>query len=107
MTREEEIKIASIDYVRLSNRICPDEKSFFDGAEWADKHPKNIWHPSTELPRNEFIALLSDGEVVCGRLINDTSSDNGYAVFIYGDYVVDWSLVNKWVYVNDLLHKNN
>ena len=43
MTRKEEIKIAAVDYVRLSNRICPDEKSFFDGAEWADNNPKSPW----------------------------------------------------------------
>lgn len=41
MTRKEEIKIAAVDYVRLSNRICPDEQSFFDGAEWADSHPQS------------------------------------------------------------------
>ena len=43
MTREEEIKISALDYVRLSHRICPDEQSFFDGAEWADKHPQSPW----------------------------------------------------------------
>lgn len=60
MTREEEIKIASIDYVRLSNRICPDEKSFFDGAEWADKNPNlsSLWHDASEEPKKGELILL-------------------------------------------------
>lgn len=42
MTREEEIKISALDYARLSHRICPDEQSFFDEAEWADNNPKQL-----------------------------------------------------------------
>lgn len=58
MTRKEEIKIAAVSYVRLSNRICPDEKSFFDGAEWADNHLKSPWISVKEkLPPEEECGL--------------------------------------------------
>ena len=36
MKREEEIKKAGSEYTE--NYDC------FDGAEWADEHPKNFWH---------------------------------------------------------------
>lgn len=62
MTRKEEIKIAAVDYVRLSNRICPDEQSFFDGAEWADNNPKTPWiSVEDNLPeQDEEVIVLRD-----------------------------------------------
>ena len=108
MTREEQIAEAYQDYLGLGGVLHPNPWfAFKAGAEWADENPnfENVWHPTTELPRNEFIALLSDGEAVCGRLIHDASGDNDHAVFIYEDYVIDWSIVVKWAYIKDILPK--
>lgn len=58
MTREEEIKISALDYVRLSHRICPDEQSFFDGAEWADKHPQSPWISVKDSPPYQYEELV-------------------------------------------------
>ena len=66
MTREEEIRQASIEYTMENVPICIggdasseiiDEMNrnhaFEEGAKWADKYPKNPWiSVSGELPTN-------------------------------------------------------
>lgn len=108
MTREEEIKIASTDYVRLSNRICPDEKSFFDGAEWADEHPKNVWHNASEEPKK--------GELILIEIVLSIPEKNEVKYFV--EYAEIWlkglmkfrrlyGFQYRWAYISDLLPKES
>lgn len=48
MTREEQ-------KAREAKKYYPDDincyYAFLDGAQWSDKHPKNIWHEASEEPK--------------------------------------------------------
>ena len=50
MTREEEIKHAAYSHYCNSESVCFNLmcNSFKQGAEWADTHPVNSWHKTSE-----------------------------------------------------------
>lgn len=108
MTREE-IKHASKDYVNylLDKQEYHNEKytehdikqAFEKGAEWADAHPKNVWHDASEEPRYNELMLGMDSDVVsiykwCGQ------GDSWDAFCGINDLV-------KWAYISDLLPKGD
>ena len=54
MTREEEIKNAkNTFYERIfeEGSYYGPRDCFEEGAEWADKHPINVWHDANEEPK--------------------------------------------------------
>lgn len=104
MTREEEIFKAARSYVSgdtLSSHLTVIH--FANGADWADEHPKNVWHPSSEKPEygEDIIAIDIDGISVAG-IYNDY---NGNGIYRYHCFLCEWDSVVKWSYVSDLLQK--
>lgn len=73
--------------------------AFIEGVEWADEHPKNVWHDSSEYPAEVGAILyqttLGQFRTVC----NDKSSEGAWKVF-----AIDYD-VSRWTYIKDLLPK--
>ena len=98
MTREEK---KAID----GNKYYPDDVNgyyaFLQGAEWSDKHPKNVWHDACEEPQDNYIVL-------CDGLDNLQWVENCQHIDIYyanwQNYVEAFK-VNRWAYIKDLLPK--
>lgn len=96
MTREEK---KAID----GNKYYPEDVNgyyaFLHGAEWSDKHPKNVWHNASEEPRYNELMLGIDSDGVslykwCGQ----------------GDSWESFCGINKlvkWAYISDLLPKGD
>ena len=84
-----------------SPTICA---AFVDGAEWADKHPINVWHNVSEEPKigSNIVAIDEN------RQWWDIQPYNGN----YDWHGLDgWRScirtynIQKWAYINDLLPK--
>ena len=99
MTREEEVITAckgflsrypSIDQAGLSI-------GFLDGAVWADKHPKNVWHDASEEPKCDEYLLGEDND--------------GFSIYMWRSQEDSWNLfvgittLCRWAYISDLLPK--
>lgn len=73
--------------------------AFTTGVEWADRHPKNIWHDASEEPQeNEYV------------LIQDEENDYDVVLMQSADEWNTWCgtcKIIRWTYINDLLPKNN
>ena len=113
MTREEEIKCASKDYVNylLDKQEYHNEdyteydikQAFEKGAELADKHPNlsSLWHDASEEPKNETHILIE----------YDYLGSKEFQSFNIGDGLVNWERLKKyyrisrWAYISDLLPK--
>ena len=106
MTREE-IKHASKDYVNylLDKQEYHNEKyteydikqAFEKGAEWADAHPKNVWHDASEEPNeNADILFIARN----GNVHKVSKVDNS----LYS-WLVDNKDIKRWAYIKDLLPK--
>ena len=119
MTREEEIKCASKDYVNylLDKQEYHNEdyteddirQAFEKGAEWADNHPKNVWHDASEIPRMNHKNIIYQ--------TNYCSLFNVHIAFVptclrsgkitsysWNEFVKDVNM-RRWTYVEDLLPK--
>lgn len=111
MTREEEIKRASVMYHLYYYDYSYEEgehldfyiKGFTEGAMWADEHPKNVWHDAIEEePQGEYEILWQDILGYTNR-IDYTEVDNRY-VGEWGE-CVDHEGIVRWAYIKDLLPK--
>ena len=96
MTREEIISEANKYY--SDNIRCYD--AFLHGVEFADEHPKNVWHDASEEPQGNNWHILCQNEM------------DGYClesrVFMLNDpwkEFVEEEMIVKWAYINDLLPK--
>lgn len=94
MTREEEIKCASKDYINylLDKQEYHNEnyteydiqQAFEKGAKWADEHPKSPWiNVKKDLPCNHK-ELLYQKEIIEG-----TETFNVFAINEYGEIWVE------------------
>ena len=102
MTREEEIKQAARAYI--SGDILSSQSiliHFANGAGWADEHPKNVWHPASEEPQDNYIVL-------CDGLDNLQWVENCQHIDIYyanwQNYAEAFKVI-RWAYIIDLLPK--
>lgn len=97
MTREEKIINEAKKYYS-GNIQCYD--AFLHGTEFADKHPKNVWHNKSERPKlGEFVVFeeLIEGKHKYYSLFRwDRSLEVGY---LYN------SDITRWAYIEDLLPK--
>ena len=108
MTREE-VKYASKDYVNylLDKQEYHNEKyteydikqAFEKGAEWADEHPKNVWHDATTKPelKKWFLAQIGDDAFETFVMAIDKNQD-----------WKEWANcinIKRWAYIVDLLPK--
>ena len=103
----EEVKYASKDYVNylLDKQEYHKEKyteydikqAFEKGAEWADAHPKNVWHDASEKPHAKKWLLVQ--------------LDKDYYKILYLWYIdlwYDWCKIFnfiRWAYIDNLLPK--
>lgn len=117
--RREEVKYASKDYVNylLDKQEYHNEKytehdikqAFEKGAEWADNHPKNVWHDASEIPRMNHKNIIYQ--------TNYCSLFNVHIAFVptclrsgkitsysWNEFVKDVNM-RRWTYVEDLLPK--
>lgn len=96
MTREEEIIREAKKYYS-GNIQCYD--AFLHGTEFADEHPKNVWHDVSEEPKEYPI------------IYQDEFSDVWIMQFSLKDFVDGWEdfkgyeCVTRWAYISDLLPK--
>lgn len=107
MTREEEIKQAAYDQYCNSESICFTLMcdSFKQGAEWADEHPINVWHNTTEEPQigSNIVAIDKLGQ---WWVIQPYNGDyNGCRLKGWKCCVHNYNDIQKWAYINDLLPK--
>lgn len=97
MTREEKIINEAKKYYS-DNIQCYD--AFLHGTEFADEHPKNVWHNRSERPKlGEFVVFeeLIEGKHKYYSLFRwDRSLEVGY---LYN------SDITRWAYIEDLLPK--
>ena len=79
--------------------------AFLHGAEWADKHPVNVWHDASEEPDigSNIVAIDKDGRLLGIQPYDDDYDRFGLegwrrCVYLYND-------IQKWAYISDLLPK--
>ena len=98
MTREEEIFKAARSYISgytLSSNLAVIH--FANGADWADEHPKNVWHDASEEPMyNELMLGIDSDGVSLYKWCGQEDSWNAFCCIT--------GLV-KWAYISDLLPK--
>lgn len=108
MTREEQIRQASIKYT-LKNKpkfICGDmedelnrNSAFEEGAKWADEHPINVWHDVIEPPKLGKWFLAQIGNITFDTFIMAMNKNEDWK---------EWSNginIKRWAYISDLLPK--
>ena len=107
MTREEEIKYASKDYVNylLDKQEYHNEKytehdikqAFEKGAEWVDEHPKNVWHDANEKPHaKKWLLVQLDKDDYKILSLKDSHID------LWCDFCKILNFI-RWAYIEDLL----
>lgn len=109
MTREEQIIEASKTIYKENGSEFSKAISMFwmsafiVGADWADKHQNNVWHPASEEPTYDenIIAIDIDGFSVAG-IYKDY---NGKGIYRYHCFLCEWDAVVKWAYIGDILQK--
>ena len=110
MTREEEIKYASKDYVNylLDKQEYHNEtyteydikQAFEKGAEWADNHPINVWHDASEVPNeNTSIVFMWYGNLI-HKLEIIPNIDNSFYSWLTAN-----RCIKQWAYIDDILPK--
>lgn len=100
MTREELI-ISEAKKHYSGNIQCYD--AFLHGAQFAEEHPKNVWHPACEEPKNKPFRIICQDDWGNVEVVEDD-----VVKFVYqGDweaYVKDNCII-RWAYISDLLPK--
>ena len=109
MTRKEEIKCASKDYINylLDKQEYHNEnyteydiqQAFEKGAQWADEHPINVWHDVIELPKLGEWFLAQIGNIAFDTFIMAMNKNEDWK---------EWSNginIKRWAYISDLLPK--
>ena len=103
MTRDEEIITACKGF--LSRYPSIDQAGlcigFLDGAVWADKHPKNVWHNPSEEPGGDRKILCVDDF----DLFWVVDRTNIVGLFNNWEEYVVIEGVKIWAYISDLLPK--
>ena len=108
MSREEELQQAAdewAEFYKHAEDVCDFISvriAYKEGAAWADKHPKNVWHQADEVPENGAHILME-----CKLL--DSKEFKSYNIDYKG--VVNWEVlkryfrISRWAYISDLLPK--
>lgn len=119
MTRNEEIKCASKDYVNylLDKQEYHNEKytehdikqAFEKGAEWADNHPKNVWHDASEIPRMNHKNIIYQTNYcslfnVHIEFVPTCLRSGKITSYSWNEFVKDVNM-RRWAYTDDLLQK--
>lgn len=111
MTREEEIKKAiDIQFPKglgeRTNEQALAAAGFELGVHWADNHPVNVWHDSSEEPKigSNNVAIDKDGQWWDIQPYNSDDYD-GYGLKGWPCCSINYNHIQKWAYISDLLPK--
>lgn len=76
--------------------------AFSEGVKWADEHPKNIWHDSSEGPQGEDWLILFEGEKG-----NYWVQSKDGVIFFHNTWkeYVRTEMVARWAYIDELTKK--
>lgn len=99
MTREEQILSEAKKHYSDSINC---HNAFLHGVEWADEHPKNVWHSADEEPEGkDWKILLEDKN---GN--HWVTSRCSVSVF-YGNWqkFTEYDALTRWAYIPELLPK--
>ena len=77
-------------------------KAFRDGAEWADKHPQDVWHEVSEKPQDNSHILIRYNYL---GTMEFKSYHINYQCDLTWSELVNFQEINYWAYVKDLLPK--
>ena len=98
MTREEKKAIAGTKYY-------PEDVNgyyaFLHGAEWSDKHPKNVWHDASEEPRYEEFLLAEETDEFNIYKLCRQEDNNSWELLVSAMGII------RWAYISDLLPKGD
>ena len=98
MTREEQLTAAANLYEK-ENDENRDWTSFYEGAEWADEHPKNVWHDANEKPHaKKWLLVQLDKDDYKTLSLEDSHIDS------WCDFCKILNFI-RWAYIDDLLPK--
>ncbi len=106
MNREKELQQAAeewADYYKHAEDLCDYisiRVAYKEGAAWADKHPKNVWHDASEEPTDNS-----------GQIVFQNKSGVCWFVSRLERYVYDWDWqlfadahqIVRWADISDLL----
>lgn len=103
MNREEQILKAAREYNSGITLSSPSNVIHFEnGVKWADEHPVDVWHETSEEPKDYLTQILyQDKYGICWTASKQEKFE----------YDWDWEhfatahLMVRWAYINDLLPK--
>lgn len=108
MSREEQLQQTAeewADYYKHAEDLCDYisiRVAYKEGAAWADKHPKNVWHDANEEPEDKYEILVQDefGHFWLTDYVEDISHyQNGWKECAACECIL------RWAYISDLLPK--
>ena len=109
MTREEEIAVAFYGYrdaLKLSTfgdfKYINIQEAFEKGAKWADNHPVNVWHYSSEEPEEHSKIVIIDTKGEWWNIDYASDDFDGYGLYGWAFCIEHYNL-KKWAYIDDLL----
>lgn len=108
MSREEELQQAAeewADYYKHAEDLCDYisiRVAYKEGAAWADKHPKNVWHDASEVPAGRDWRILCEDE--SGKCWVASRRDAFTIGYNWQEFAEDEALT-RWAYISDLLPK--
>lgn len=102
MTREEEIKEAARAYISGDKLSIQYLMHFENGAGWADKHPKNVWHDVSEEPKDRSNILVRYTYLGCAEIRSHRINYNHLPSW---SEFIDSNEIEEWAYVSDILPK--
>lgn len=76
--------------------------AFLHGAEWADEHPKNVWHDASEMPERFSCEILY--EIRSGNGFEVTYLPEGLTADNWFNILKVCGIV-RWAYISELLPK--
>lgn len=106
MSREEQLQQTAeewADYYKHAEDLCDYisiRVAYKEGAAWADKHPKNVWHHADEEPEDKYEILVQDefGHFWLTDYVEDVSHyQNGWKECAACECII------RWAYISDLL----
>ena len=108
MSREEELQQAAdewAEFYKHAEDVCDYISvriAYNEGAAWADKHPKNVWHDASEMPERFSCEILY--EIRSGNGFEVTYLPEGLTADNWFNILKVCGIV-RWAYISELLPK--
>ena len=77
-------------------------KAFRDGAEWADKHPQDVWHETSEKPQDNSHILICYNYL---GTMEFKSYHINYQCDVTWPELVNFQEIKYWAYIDDIFPK--